>query len=307
MKRIDIYPKFARNMLVLLFVLFAVCTALLMLQQKFDLPRNNATSFAAVASAFLMLPLLSTAQYLLNSNNTEAGNRSFWEAEELHELVSPLLTDLDYKVTIGQYPSSDVNAFAISSVFGRTALIGFSTHLVTKASKEELLAIAAHEVAHLRNGDTRNKAYILAFNHALKIYPFLFAELSRRVLRQAAIPIGLIVFVGFVAIALLGGSTQAFSFLWSLGQSLAPIVFRAGVCILLFIALDYALNRVFCGYSREREFAADADGARMTSPEAMVSALGLLTDPGTAVSVFDTHPPLTERRQRLLAMASGNR
>ncbi len=305
MKRINVYPKFARNMLAVLFILFAASTALLIVQQKFSLPPNTAASFAAIVFVLLAFPLMSTTQYLLNINDVEAGNRSFREAENLRELVAPLLIDLDYDVRIGQYPSSDLNAFAISSVFGKKALIGFSTQLVDKASREELLAIAAHEVAHLRHGDTRNKAYILAFNHALKVYPWLFAELSRRSVRQAAIPVGLIVFVGFVAIALLSGSTEAFSFLGLLTRGLAPIAWKAGLCVVAFIALDYVLHRVFCSYSREREFAADARAAEMTSPEAMISALNLLTDPGTAVSVFDTHPPMGERKRRLRMISSG--
>ncbi|MEM5436367.1 M48 family metalloprotease [Paraburkholderia diazotrophica] len=305
MKRINVYPKFARNMLALLFILFAASTALLMVQQKFSLPPSAAASFAAIVFAFLALPLMSTTQYLLNINDVEAGNRSFRETESLHELVAPLLIDLHHDVSVGQYPSSDLNAFAISSVFGKKALIGFSTQLVGQATREELLAIAAHEVAHLRHGDTRNKAYILAFNHALKVYPWLFAELSRRIARRAAIPIGLIVFVGFVAIALFSGSTEAFNFLGALTRGLAPIVLRAGLCALAFIALDYVLHRVFCSYSREREFAADAGAAEMTSPEAMISGLNLLSDPGTAVSVFDTHPPLGERKRRLRMMSSG--
>ncbi len=287
-------------MLVLMFAVFALCIVLLILKQKFDLPNGNAGSFAAVASVFLFFPLASTAQYILNINDTEGRNHAFREAKELQDFISPLLTDLDYEVKVGQYSSHDLNAFAISSVFGRTALIGFSTQLVVQASKEELLAIAAHEVAHLRNGDTRNKAYVLAFNHALKFYPWIIAELSRRGLKQAAVPVGCIVLVAVIAIALLAGPTQAFRFLWSLAQGIAPFVCRAGICILFFVALEHALNRIFCSYSRAREFAADADGASMTSPKAMVSALGLLTDPGTAVSIFDTHPPLQERKQRLL-------
>ncbi|MBP0590473.1 M48 family metalloprotease [Paraburkholderia sp. LEh10] len=305
MKRINIYPKLARSMLVLLFIMFAASTAFLILQQKFSIPRSAATSSAAVTFAFLALPLLSTMQYILNINDAEAGNHSLQDDDDLRELVAPLLIDINYEVRIGQYPSRDLNAFAISSVFGNKALIGFSSQLVETASREELLAIAAHEVTHLRHGDTRNKAHILAFNHALKVYPWLLSELSRRGVQQASIPIGLLVLAGFIAIALLNGSTSAFSFLWSLARGIAPIVLKAGLCILFFIALDYVLHRVFCSYSREREFAADAGGAEMTSPEAMMSALNLLTDPGTAVSVFDTHPPLAERKRRLLVMSSG--
>ncbi|MFM0527259.1 M48 family metalloprotease [Paraburkholderia strydomiana] len=307
MNRINVYPKFARNMLAALFILFVASTVLLMVRQEFSLPPSAAASFAAIIFAFLALPVLATTKYLLNINEEEASNRSLQEVKSVRELVAPLLIDLDYDVRIGQYASSDLNAFAISSVFGNKALIGFSTHLIDKASQEQLLAIAAHEVAHLRHGDTRNKAYILAFNHALKVYPWLFAELSRRIVRQAAVPVGLIVFAGFVAIALLSGSTEAFSFLGSLTRGLAPIALKAGLCVVTFIVLDYVLRQVFCSYSREREFAADARAAEMTSPEAMISALSLLTDPGTAVGVFDTHPPLDERKRRLRIMSSGLR
>lgn len=125
-------------------------------------------------------------------------------------------------------------------------------------------AIAAYEAAHLRHGGTRNKANILAFNHALKVYAWLFAELMPHSVRQTAVPTGIIVFVGFVTIALLSGSTNPFSFLGSLTRGFVPITLRTGPCVAAFIELDSVLHRIFCNYSRERAFTADADAAKTT-------------------------------------------
>ena len=299
MIKINVYPKFARNMLILLFVVFAASILFLIAQEKLGFPRNRVSNVATVVVAFLLLPLLSTVQYLSHLIEKEVEKLHFADDANLLQLVQPLLQGLGHTVRVGRYPSEDINAFAISSILGKEASIGFSTSLVSVATKDQLLAIAAHEVAHIKNGDTRNKAYILAFNHALKTYPFMLAEMSKQALKSGAALMISLSLLGFAAVAIFSDISNALSFLWALLRPMIQIGIVLLACIFAFMALTYLLDRVFFAYSREQEFAADATGATMTSPAALISALELLTDPGAAVSIFDTHPPLEERKRRL--------
>lgn len=294
----NFYPKLARSMLALLFAAFAASVLFIFVQQKFGLPRNGASKAATILAAFLLPPFLSTVQYLLHLTEKEEKKLHLLEDAHLLQMVTPLLQGLDYSVRVGSYPAEDINAFAISSIFGRKACIGFSTSLLSVATTDQLLAIAAHEVAHIKNGDTRNKACILAFNHSLKIYPFLIAEMSKRALKSRTALMVSFSLLGLAAISMFGGIANL-NLLWSLLWSMIKIVLLLFGPIPAFMVLTHLLNRSFFAYSREREFAADEIAAAMTSPVALISALELLTDPETTVSVFDTHPPLDERKKRL--------
>uniref|UniRef100_UPI00403F80AC M48 family metalloprotease n=1 Tax=Herbaspirillum sp. DW155 TaxID=3095609 RepID=UPI00403F80AC len=58
--------------------------------------------------------------------------------------------------------------------------------------------------------------------------------------------------------------------------------------------------RPFLAYSRGREYVADADGAHLTSPEMMMRALNFLPDDERdGHGIFDSHPPLKERKRRI--------
>lgn len=299
MAKINLYPRFARNMLVLLFAAFTTSFVFLAAEQHFGLVKSSVSYAASVIFALLALPVLSTASYVSHLVENEGRRLQFTEDQNLRELVSPLLVNSPHKVKVGKYPSDDRNAFAISSIFGNNSTIGLSTALLAVASREQLVAIAAHEVAHIKNGDTKSKAYILAFNHTLKTYPFILAKISQDALKWGAVIALLLALLGFVGEALLASVANAFSFL---STFLVPIIKFGALplgCIVAFIVLTHLLDRIFFAYSREREFAADALGAAMTSPAAMISALDLLTDSGAFVGVFDTHPPLAKRIKRL--------
>jgi heat shock protein HtpX len=70
---------------------------------------------------------------------------------------------------VGIYPDKDINAFAAGA--GRTkAVVSFSQGLIDRCSRRELMAIAAHEVAHIANNDMRRMQFAWSFQNALTWY-----------------------------------------------------------------------------------------------------------------------------------------
>ena len=296
---INSYAKFAKYSLVGAWGVFFLMMLILIICNVFGIA-GRVTSSLSVLCAALGMPLLITIQYFYDVVEKISVDLHITFGNEVSERIAPLAVHLDDEVRIGSYPSDEANAFAISSVFGGKALIAFSSSLLEAANDQQLMAIAAHEIAHLKNGDSKNKTYILAFSHAVRIYPQLLSELSKNVLKSIAI-----VFAGMAAIIVLVViifpeiSKELKSVPSALRGFLPMLAWPAGV-ILAYFSLNHALNRAFFAYSREREFVADADGALMTSYQDMMSALSLLAEneAGT-ISVFDTHPALEERQKRL--------
>ncbi|MCO1371581.1 M48 family metalloprotease [Burkholderia multivorans] len=256
-------------------------------------------SRAILVFALLIFPIVGAANYFSNPIEREIKSVGFQDDPELTQLVRALIDGLGLRVRVGKYASAELNAFAISAVLEKEALIAFSTGLIDSASRSQLIAIAAHEVAHVKNGDAQNKTYILSFNHAVRMYPWMLSELSKTMIKSM---LGASAVVGVLFAVLAWALSDGHAAL-KMVETLLGLVFKIGwlpiLIVVSFYALNFALNSMFYAYSRAREFAADADGAAMTSPEDMKSALGLLTDTRRSVSVFDTHPPLEQRLARL--------
>jgi len=70
---------------------------------------------------------------------------------------------------VGVYPDQDINAFAAGSG-PRKAVVSFSQGLLDTCTNRELLAIAAHELAHIANNDMRRMQYAWSFQNALTWY-----------------------------------------------------------------------------------------------------------------------------------------
>ncbi|GJG98747.1 M48 family metallopeptidase [Cupriavidus pauculus] len=300
---IDTYPKFARNTLLLSAAMFAGSGIFLYLRPVRDLFGSGASLAATAILMSLLLPLMAALPYLADAIDRELKTVSFVRNTELSELVRPLLKGSGYSVNVGHYVSNDANAFAISSVFGTKAAIAFSTALISTASKDQLIAIAAHEVAHVLNGDSRNKSWVLAFSRWAKTYPLLAAEISRKTLK---LWLPMVVVTGGLTFFTLWTSTgfvSATGFLPGLLRQAAIVGLPLATCVLGFRFVDRYLNKKFFAYSRQREFAADALAATMVSPAVLISALELLADPAETVNVFDSHPPLADRIRRLRKLA----
>ncbi len=195
-------------------------------------------------------------------------------------------------------PDPDPNAFATGKD-PEHACIAVTDGLLEKLSREELQAVIAHEMSHVRNFDIRMMTVVAALGGTV----MLLSEFGLRSMR-------------------LGGGKKRNGLgpfvlvLWIGAMVLAPLVMR-----LLSMAV-----------SRQREYLADASGAELTrNPSALASALEkidaaadptrsikkgtghlCIADPlgrsvnskeGTLADLFGTHPPIIKRIMLLKAMA----
>lgn len=85
----------------------------------------------------------------------------------VHMLAEEL--DLTAMPKVGIYPDQDLNAFAAGSG-PKKAVVSFSQGLLDRCTSRELMAIAAHEVAHIANNDMRRMQYAWSFQNALTWY-----------------------------------------------------------------------------------------------------------------------------------------
>lgn len=202
-------------------------------------------------------------------------------------------------------PDPDPNAFATGKDPDH-AVIAVTQGLLARLNREELQAVVAHEMSHVRNYDIRMMTVVAALIGAVMLLSefglrsFRFGGGSRRSSSNRG-----------------GGGGGAILFVvWILAMILAP-----------FIAQVLAM-----AVSRQREYLADASGAELTrNPLALVSALEkieaaseptrsikkgtaqlCIADPlgseknereGVVAELFATHPPITKRIMLLKAMS----
>jgi heat shock protein HtpX len=197
-------------------------------------------------------------------------------------------------------PDPDPNAFATGKD-PEHACIAVTEGLVEKLNREELQAVIAHEMSHVRNYDIRMMTVVAALGGAV----MLLSEFGLRATRFG------------------GGRRRDRSglgpimlVLWLVAMILAPLITQ-----LLSMAV-----------SRQREYLADASGAELTrNPSALASALEkidsateptrsikkgtahlCIADPlgrnvnskeGSLADLFGTHPPIRKRIMLLKGMA----
>lgn len=194
------------------------------------------------------------------------------------------------------------NAFAT----GRSpdkGVVAFTTGLLQKMNRQQVEAVAAHELSHIGNRDS------------------LIGVV-------AAVLVGVILVVCRVALRLLffGGGRRRGG---SQGGGGAPIML-IGLAVLVLAPIFAMLLRF--AISRRRESHADVNAVRLTrNPEAMISALEVLdgdrtsvdfahgfaahlwieepndSEPGWITKLFSTHPPIPDRIERLRAIAGDTR
>jgi heat shock protein HtpX len=184
------------------------------------------------------------------------------------------------------YDSPEVNAFA-TGMSRNNALVAVSTGLLERMTREEAEAVLGHEVSHVANGDMVTLTLIQGVLNTFVIF------LSRA--------IGY--FVDRVVLKNQEGP--------GLGYYLTHIVLEILFGILASIVVMW--------FSRQREFRADAGGARLAGRGKMIAALqrlqslqeeshlpekvaafGIKGRPGW-MALFSTHPPLEERIAALRA------
>lgn len=203
----------------------------------------------------------------------------------------------------------DPNAFATGHG-PEDAAIAVTTGLVQKLNREELQAVVAHEMGHVRNLDVRLMTTIAA----LAGFIVLLSDGLGRFMRHGAFR------GGRSGGGRKGGGAGALAIivlvLWLITLILAPLIVRL----------------MAMGVSRNREFLADATAAELTrNPMALASALEkiessheptrsikksaahlCIADPlgrklndrqGALANLFGTHPPMAMRITRLRGMA----
>jgi heat shock protein HtpX len=189
------------------------------------------------------------------------------------------------------YDSPDVNAFATGPT-RNNALVAVSTGLLERLSPHEVEAVLGHEVSHVANGDMVTLTLLQGVLNTFVVF------LSR--------------IVGFVVDRVLLRSER----------DTGPGFFL--VSFLAQILLGILASMIVMWFSRQREFRADAGGARLAGRQKMIQALQSLArgaEPshlppamrafgiaggrhGAVARLFMSHPPIEERIEALERLAS---
>ena len=188
------------------------------------------------------------------------------------------------------YDSPDINAFA-TGMNRNNALVAVSTGLLSNMSRDEAEAVLGHEVTHVANGDMVTLTLIQGVVNTFVIF-----------LARVA---------GFVVD----------SFLRRDQESSGPGIGYWVTSIVAEIVLGILASMIVMWFSRQREFRADAGGARLAGRDKMIAALealkrahepaalpnqmaafGINGGIGSGLKrLFMSHPPLEERIAALQA------
>ncbi len=194
-----------------------------------------------------------------------------------------------------------LNAFATGLHKGNYS-ITVTRGLMNTLTDEEIEAVLAHELTHIRNADVRLLIIAVIF---VGIFSFV-GEMGFRSLRFGGMG---------------GGSSRRSSGGRDSGGGAAIAIIVA----LVIIAVAYALAIVIrFALSRRREYLADAGAVELTkNPDAMISALQKISGNATVnapsevremfienphsdfASIFATHPPIEKRIEALAKFAGG--
>ena len=196
------------------------------------------------------------------------------------------------KPQVGIFEHPQPNAFA-TGPSKKKSLVAFSTGLLNQMNKEEIEGVAAHEVAHIANGDMITMTLLQGLINTMVLLAARF--LAQTVANMAR------------------------------GRGHGRNFFLEFFLYMAFqIVLSLLGSILLCHFSRKREFRADKGGARFAGTENMVKALKalqrtydrVLTEKDfqqsakssysylkisgkQKVSLFSTHPPLQARIDRL--------
>jgi heat shock protein HtpX len=187
---------------------------------------------------------------------------------------------------VGIYQSPEVNAFATGPSRSR-ALVAVSTGLLQGMRRDEVEAVLAHEVSHIRNGDMVTMTLIQGVVNA---------------------------FVMFAAIVVANIVRQAIQGNRDGRDNGGGYMIEFLVRMVLQVAFGFLGMMVVAWFSRAREFRADAGAAALSGRQNMVAALKRLqgtqrlidtsepalatmkiSGPSRMALLLSTHPPLEAR------------
>jgi heat shock protein HtpX len=182
------------------------------------------------------------------------------------------------------YDAPDLNAFA-TGMNKNSALVAVSTGLLRNMNRDEVEAVLAHEVGHVANGDMVTMALIQG---VLNTFVFFLSRVLGQIIDQAV---------------------------FKRGASEGPGIGYFLTVIVLEIIFGLIASVIAMWFSRQREFRADAMGAKLAGRHKMAAALerlmlnhgqtalpkdvqafGISGGVGAGLKrLFMTHPPLEER------------
>ncbi len=214
-----------------------------------------------------------------------------FQYREIYNMVAKLARQANLPAVpeVGIYESAEPNAFATGPSKSKS-IVAFSTGLLSSMNKQEVEAVAAHEISHIANGDMVTMTLLTGIANALVMF------LSR-------------IIASVIDSALRGDDDEG------------------GLGFFTYIMVVMALETFFmllasipiAAFSRYREFKADAGAAKLTSPMDMANALKRLAraveiptqkdsfaiakiSSNRKVSIFSTHPSIEDRVARLEQM-----
>ena len=219
---------------------------------------------------------------------------------ELQDLVQTVYrlarsANLPAMPEVGIYDSDEVNAFATGPTRSR-ALVAVSTGLLGRMNRNQVEGVLGHEIAHITNGDMVTMTLVQGVINAFAMF------LARAIA---------------FAIATMGRGRD------EEGETFSYLTYFMTYIVLeiLFMILG---SIVVAWFSRQREFRADAGGARFAGREKMIQALQALKSTyelvdtksqpavntlkisgveGGLMRFFATHPSLDQRIERLQMLA----
>lgn len=237
-------------------------------------------SFISLAISKWMAKKSMGVQVIENPTN----QTEYWLVETIRKFSSEAGIKMP---EVGIYNSPDVNAFA-TGMSKNSSLIAVSTGLLNSMTREEAEAVLGHEVAHAANGDMVTLALIQGVVNTFVMF------LSR----------------------VIGHTVDRVIFKNEEGQGPAYFV----TMIVSELVLGILASTIVMWFSRQREFRADAGGAKLAGRGAMIAALERLNNlhpqplpdkmaafgisgggGGGLKRLFMTHPPLEERIAALKA------
>ncbi len=187
---------------------------------------------------------------------------------------------------VAVYDSPDVNAFA-TGMNRNNALVAVSTGLLQNMSQDEVEAVLGHEISHVANGDMVTLTLVQG---VVNTFVFFLARVIGHVIDRVVLK-----------------NERGHG----IGYFLTVIVAQ--------IVLGILASTIVCWFSRQREFRADAGGARLAGTSKMIGALQRLQAVhmpsqlpeqmqafgisgglgGGLRALFMTHPPLEQRIEAL--------
>jgi len=218
-------------------------------------------------------------------------NDQNFQYREIYNMVAKLSRQANLPAVpeVGIYESAEPNAFATGPSKNKS-LVAFSTGLLSRMNRQEVEAVAAHEISHIANGDMVTMTLLTGIANALVMF------LSR-------------IIASVIDSALRGDDDEG-----GLG-------FFAYIMVVMALETFFMLlaSIPIAAFSRYREFKADAGAAKLTSPRDMANALRALAkvaeiptqkdsyaiakiSSNRKVSIFSTHPSIEDRIARLEQM-----